>query len=51
MGRKNYLFSKNDRGAEDNAVFYPAAFKVTIRTKPTNRVQKISGVIPEIFCH
>lgn len=22
MGRKNYLFSKNDRGAEDNAVFY-----------------------------
>ncbi|WP_277821336.1 IS66 family transposase [Palleniella muris] len=22
IGRKNYLFSKNDRGAEDNAVFY-----------------------------
>ena len=22
MGRKNYLFCKNDRGAEDNAVFY-----------------------------
>ena len=22
MGRKNYLFSKDDRGAEDNAVFY-----------------------------
>jgi transposase len=22
MGRKNYLFSKSDRGAEDNAVFY-----------------------------
>ena len=22
MRRKNYLFSKNDRGAEDNAVFY-----------------------------
>jgi transposase len=22
MGRKNYLFSKNDRGAEDNAQFY-----------------------------
>lgn len=22
MGRKNYLFSKNDRGAQDNAVFY-----------------------------
>lgn len=22
MGRKNFLFSKNDRGAEDNAVFY-----------------------------
>ena len=22
MGRKNCLFSKNDRGAEDNAVFY-----------------------------
>ena len=22
MGRKNYLFSKNNRGAEDNAVFY-----------------------------
>lgn len=22
MGRKNYLFSKTDRGAEDNAVFY-----------------------------
>ena len=22
MGRRNYLFSKNDRGAEDNAVFY-----------------------------
>ncbi len=22
MGRKNYLFSKNDRGAEDNAIFY-----------------------------
>lgn len=22
MGRKNYLFSKNDRGASDNAVFY-----------------------------
>lgn len=22
MGRKNYLFSQNDRGAEDNAVFY-----------------------------
>jgi len=22
MGRKNYLFSKNDRGAEDNALSY-----------------------------
>ncbi len=22
IGRKNYLFSKNDRGAEDNAIFY-----------------------------
>ena len=22
LGRKNYLFSKNDRGAEDNAIFY-----------------------------
>lgn len=22
MGRKNYLFSRNDRGAEDNAIFY-----------------------------
>lgn len=22
LGRKNYLFSKNDRGAEENAVFY-----------------------------
>ena len=22
MGRKNDLFSKNDRGAEDNALFY-----------------------------
>ena len=22
MGSKNYLFNKNDRGAEDNAVFY-----------------------------
>ena len=22
LGRNNYLFSKNDRGAEDNAVFY-----------------------------
>ncbi|MGL5980612.1 MAG: transposase domain-containing protein [Phocaeicola sp.] len=22
MSRKNYLFSKNDKGAEDNAIFY-----------------------------
>ena len=22
MGRKNFLFSKNDKSAEDNAVFY-----------------------------
>jgi len=22
LGRKNYLFSQNDRGAEDNAIFY-----------------------------
>ena len=22
MGRKNYLFSKNDKGAVDNAIFY-----------------------------
>lgn len=22
MGRKNYLFSKNDNGAVDNAIFY-----------------------------
>ena len=22
MGRKNYLFSANDKGAEDNTVFY-----------------------------
>ena len=30
MGRKNYLFSKNDSGAEDNAVFYTLLESCTI---------------------
>ena len=30
MGRKNYLFSKNDSGAEDNAVFYSLLESCTI---------------------
>ena len=34
LGRKNYLFSQNDRGAEDNAIFY--TFMVSCRTLGVN---------------
>lgn len=46
LGRKNYLFSQNDRGAEDNTIFYTF---IGIVRKP--RHQSISVAQRHIAAH
>lgn len=46
MGRKNYLFSKNDRGAEDNAVFY--SLLETCQIVGVNQLQWLTHALQQL---
>ncbi len=46
LGRKNYLFSQNDRGAEDNAIFY--TFMVSCDTLGINPYQWLKDTLERI---
>ena len=46
MGRKNYLFSKNDRGAEDNAVFY--SLLESCQILGVNQLQWLTHVLQQL---
>ena len=46
MGRKNYLFSKNDRGAEDNAVFY--SLLESCQIVGVNPLQWLTDTLPKL---
>ena len=46
LGRKNYLFSKNDRGAEDNAIFY--TFIVSCENLGINPFQWLKDTLERI---
>ena len=46
LGRKNYLFSQNDRGAEDNAIFY--TFMVSCQTLGVNPYQWLKDILERI---
>ena len=46
MGRKNYLFSKNDRGAEDNAVFY--SLLESCQIVGVNQLQWLTHVLQQL---
>ena len=46
LGRKNYLFSKNDRGAEDNAIFY--TFIVSCENLGINPFQWLNDTLERI---
>lgn len=50
LGRKNYLFSQNDRGAEDNAIFY--TFMVSCENLAINPYQwlkqTLEGITPDM---
>ncbi len=46
MGRKNYLFSKNDRGAEDNAVFY--SLLESCQIVGVNQLQWLTDVLSKL---
>lgn len=46
LGRKNYLFSQNDRGAEDNAIFY--TFIVTCESLGVNPYQWLKNTLDQI---
>ena len=46
IGRKNYLFSQNDRGAEDNAIFY--TFMVSCETLGVNTYQWLKDTLERI---
>ena len=43
LGRKNYLFSQNDRGAEDNAIFY--TFIVSCENLDINQRQWLNDTL------
>lgn len=46
LGRKNYLFSQNDRGAEDNAIFY--TFMVSCENLGVNPYQWLKETLEKI---
>lgn len=46
LGRKNYLFSQNDRGAEDNAIFY--TFMVSCEILGINSQQWLTHTLENI---
>lgn len=46
LGRKNYLFSQNDRGAEDNAIFY--TFMVSCENLGINPYQWLKQTLDRI---
>lgn len=46
MGRKNYLFSKNDRGAEDNAIFY--SLLESCQIVGLNQLQWLTDVLQQL---
>ncbi len=46
MGRKNYLFSKNDRGAQDNAVFY--SLLESCQIVGVNQMQWLTDVLQKL---
>ena len=46
LGRKNYLFSQNDRGAEDNAIFY--TFMVSCDSLGINPYQWLKDTLERI---
>lgn len=46
LGRKNYLFSQNDRGAEDNAIFY--TFMVSCESLGINPYQWLKHALENI---
>ena len=46
LGRKNYLFSQNDRGAEDNAIFY--TFIVSCENLGVNPYQWLKDTLERI---
>ena len=46
LGRKNYLFSQNDRGAEDNAIFY--TFTVSCETLGLNPLLWLKDTLERI---
>lgn len=48
MGRKNYLFSKTDRGAEDNAVFY--SLLESCQIVGVNQLQWLTDVLQRLAC-
>lgn len=48
MGRKNYLFSKTDRGAEDNAVFY--SLLESCQIAGVNQLQWLTDVLQILAC-
>lgn len=49
MGRKNYLFSKTDRGAEDNAVFY--SLLESCQIVGINQLQWLTDVLQQLACN
>lgn len=49
MGRKNYLFSKTDRGAEDNAVFY--SLLESCQIVGVNQLQWLTDVLQRLACN
>lgn len=46
LGRKNYLFSQNDRGAEDNAIFY--TFMISCENLGVNPFQWLKHTLESI---
>lgn len=46
LDRKNYLFSQNDRGAEDNAIFY--SFMVSCEVLGINPYQWLKNTLEHI---
>ena len=46
LGRKNYLFSKSDRGAEDNAIFY--SLLESCQIAGVNQLQWLTDVLQRL---
>lgn len=48
LGRKNFLFSKNDRGAEDNATFYSLlGSREMLGVNPQRRLEHVLDHLPD----